>query len=143
MITYIKILALTAIFSFGSVPLAFSFGEPKYSKVHLSIKQDKDSTNKLIFRVSADDTMQLSFVNAPWELNLKTIDTQPNFKLAKDKYTAKDLDQGLPGFAVQIPTKELQSGILEYRLIAFICTKEKTRCYREVHKNTVNLKTIK
>lgn len=72
--------------------------------------------------------------DTPWQLTLsdvKGISTK-ELNLGKDK-----LDKALPGYKVEVsPTGEHWS--LNYKLIAFICTKAKDQCYREVHQGSAS-----
>lgn len=121
---------LTLVFSTN----VFAIGEPKYSKVAAKAEA---AQSKLEFEFKIDSTdsdMALSF-EAPWKLELVNADgiTFSSMKLNKAK-----MDEKLPGWKVQTvsaPTKN--QGELAYKLTAFICTKNKTKCFREIHKGKV------
>jgi hypothetical protein len=45
-----------------------------------------------------------------------------------------DMDTALPGFVLTTAARPTApKGQIKYTLTSFICTKEKTQCYREVH----------
>jgi len=44
------------------------------------------------------------------------------------------MDEKLPGFVVATAGKPAKAkGELDYTMVAFVCTKEKTQCFREVY----------
>lgn len=85
----------------------------------------------LHFKVTPAEGMQLSFDQAPWQLNL----TQAEGLMPEQtELILKDLSRTLPGFSVRaamLPDRKPQS--LHYKLISFACTQDKKQCFREIH----------
>lgn len=106
--------------------LAFSFGAPKHSKLE---KQIQDSN--IVLKVVPEKGMQLTY-DAPWSLKLKN---QTNVTFEKLRLGKDDLDQKNGAFKFTA-SQTNQKWDADYELTAFICTKDKTRCYRETHKGS-------
>ncbi len=72
----------------------------------------------------------------PWKLKLKKHD---GLSFEKTEWGAKDVDSNIPGFLIVTNQKpQSKAGLLEYSLTAFVCSKDKSKCYREVHNGTTN-----
>ena len=112
----------------GGPALADHADPPIHVHAILQSALQKDGSMEIQFKVVPNDDMAITF-DAPWQLTFKD---HPGLKAEKKSFGVKELDQKLPGFAVKVQP-EANSGDLKYKLIAFICTKDKTRCYREVH----------
>lgn len=109
---------------------------------HSSLKSTADVSGDevtLQFKISANSDMVLTH-QAPWQITLT------NFKdldlpLKADKYVSKDYDEKLPGFTVKTKIKGgSANGSIDYKMKAFVCTKDKSRCYPQSHKGTVTWK---
>lgn len=99
-------------------------GKPKYSQ--LQVKLEKDV---LSFELSAVEKHELTF-EGPWTLELTNL---KGLSISKLKYSQKDFDLSDRKYKVKVDKAEA-SHSLDYKLVAFVCTKDKTKCYREVHK---------
>ena len=109
---------------------AFGFGEPKNSKVEITSANAGDQL-EFTFKVSANAGHSVTF-EAPWKLDLKNHD---GLAFASSSFNKDNMDEALPGYKVKTNAKPgKQSGEFEYSLVSFICTTDKTTCYREVHK---------
>ena len=109
---------------------AFGFGEPKHSSVDVETKKagDKMTFN---FKIQPNEGMKATF-DAPWTLEIKGHD---GLSFSQTKMTKSELDEKLPGFSVTtLAGPSSAKGELEYQLTSFICTTDKTQCFREVHK---------
>lgn len=110
----------------GSAALALG---PDHAAVESTAKLDGTNV-ELSFKIVPDKGMHIN-LEGPWKLELKTHDGLP---LAKTTLTKADLQENLPGFVVKTtaaPSKK--NGDVEYALTVFVCTEDKTACYREVH----------
>lgn len=111
-----------------SAKMAFAFGAPEHSAVVIDAK-DQGTEKQFTVKITAKEGMAVNF-EAPWKLEVKDHD---GLALAKTSFVKADMDEKLPGFVVQGKT-EKPSGSFDYNLTAFVCTKDKTQCFREVHK---------
>lgn len=124
------ILAVATLGGLLTAPLAFGFGEPTHSKIEISSAPAGDQM-EFTFKVVASDGHTVTF-DAPWKLDLKKHEGLTFETAALNKTT---MDEKLPGWKVKTTAQPAAGqGDLEYQLIAFICTTDKTQCYREVHK---------
>jgi hypothetical protein len=110
---------------------AVAASAPEHSKVAISQKKDGDSL-AVVFKVEPNKGMNIT-LDAPWKLDVEAKD----LSFAKTTLAKSDMDTALPGFILKTVAKPAASqGQLKYTLTSFICTKEKTQCYREVHTGT-------
>ncbi len=110
--------------------VASGFGEPKNSKIEITSAPAGDQL-EFTFKISANAGHTVTF-EAPWKLEVKNHD---GLAFASSTFNKDNMDEALPGYKVKTnakPTK--QNGEFEYSLVSFICTSDKTTCYREVHK---------
>ena len=101
----------------------------EHAKVDASAKLDGKKV-ELTFKAIPDAGMKIN-LEGPWKLDVKAHD---GLELAKSTFTKAEMQEGLPGFVVKstaAPTKK--SGEVEYALTVFVCTEDKTACFREVH----------
>lgn len=109
---------------------AFGFGEPKNSKVEITTASSGDQI-EFTFKVSANAGHAVTF-EAPWKLDLKNHD---GLSFANSSFNKDNMDEALPGYKVKTNAKPAkQNGEFDFSLVSFICTSDKTTCYREVHK---------
>ena len=114
---------------FSSVAIAS--GTPEHSRIEVSQIPAPDGL-ALTFKVTPHAGMAAT-MDAPWKLEVEDKD----LVFSKNPLVRTDVDAALPGFVLRATTKPSHpKGQLKYTLTSFICTKEKTQCYREVHKGT-------
>ena len=106
---------------------ALGFGKPEHSGVVIDTANISGG-KQFTLKIKAMNNMVINF-DAPWKLEIKG---HEGLGLTKASYAKEDMDEKLPGFLVQ-STPENPKGTLEYSLTAFVCTKDKTQCFREVH----------
>lgn len=90
----------------------------------------KGANLELTFKILPTSGLHIN-LEGPWKLQMKTHD---GLSFDNDTLVRKDLNEGLTGFVVtskSAPTKP--AGAIDYTLIAFVCTNDKTSCYRDVH----------
>jgi hypothetical protein len=101
---------------------------PEHSKVEVTQEATAKSLT-LTFKVVPQTGMTVT-ADAPWKLEIEA----PDLPLVKNPLGKGDLREGLPGFVVETQERpKTKDGELKYKLTSFICTKEKTQCYRDVH----------
>jgi hypothetical protein len=121
---------LVATFALFTATTVFAFGEPTHSKIEVAATPAGDQM-EFTFKVIANEGHAVTF-DAPWKLDLKKHDGLAFDKAALNK---ADMDEKIPGWKVKTSAKPANAqGEMEYQLVAFICTTNKTQCYREVHK---------
>lgn len=99
-----------------------------HSKVDITTAPKADSL-ELTFKVLPTDGLHIN-LDGPWKLEIKSAD---GLVFEKTTFVKKDLKEDLTGFVVSTkgaPAKK--SGELEYSLVSFVCTNDKTACYRDV-----------
>lgn len=106
--------------------LVMGFGKPKYSSIQV---KDDNSKQQMIFQVVPTENMAIN-ADAPWKLE---ITEAKGVDLPTRKFGKEQLNEDIPGYAVKLNKAKEKSGSIAYKFIAFICTKDKTQCYREVH----------
>lgn len=103
--------------------------EEKHSALEVSSKIDGDKLS-LSFKVVPGKDMIVNF-EAPWKLEIKKAE---GLSFAKTTLQRPDMDDKLPGYVLQSTAAPASSsGEVEYSAIVFVCDKDKTRCFREVH----------
>lgn len=125
-----------AILALGGAATAFGFGKPENSKVEANAKLDGGNV-QLTFKVLANDG-HLITLDAPWKLTLKSHD---GLTFTQEAFSKKDMKEELPGWVVASTAASKATGDVSWELAAFICTKDKTACYREVHEGKTNWQT--
>ena len=113
---------------------ASSFGEPENSRVLAEAVKASGGSYNLSFKLALNDGIALN-MEGPWKFTIKA---HEGLVLSQTEFTGKELNQAVPGYAVQstgVPSTP--KGKVDYTLIAFICTKDKTRCFREVHNGSL------
>ena len=114
--------------------VAFGFGKPEHSTVEVTNQKDGESV-AFTFKIKAKTDHVITF-DAPWQLEIKD---HNGLKFSETKLKKDKMDEKLPGYVVKTTgTPSTAKGELEYRLTSFICTADKTKCYREVHKGKTN-----
>lgn len=106
---------------------AYGFGKPQHSAVEVDVKDDAGG-KQFVLKVKPNSDMVVT-LDAPWKLEVKG---HEGLAFAKTTFNKADMDDKLPGFVVTGKTDKAK-GDLEYSLTSFICTKDKTQCFREVH----------
>lgn len=109
--------------------------QENFTSVDVSKEQLKDQ--KLSFKFVVKIPKDLIFNDeGPWKLKLKA---HEGLSFEKDEFSIKDVKKDLPGFAVVTKEKPAKpKGAMEYTLTSFVCAKDKSKCYREVHNGTMN-----
>ena len=108
---------------------AFAFGEPRNSSVAVDAKPQGQNL-QLAFKVSPKAGLHIN-LEGPWKLEIKNTG---GLAFAKTTLVRTDMDEKLPGFILTTTAKPAQAhGEVAYKLTAFVCTNDKTQCYRDVH----------
>jgi hypothetical protein len=121
---------LGALVWFSSLTTYADPNKPQYGAVEIINKVNQGDQLEINLIVKPVAGHKVSF-DAPWSLEL----SEPKgVQFANAKLKKDDLQKDLPGFAIkgqrQVGSKEAS---FSYKMIAFICTTDATRCYREVY----------
>ena len=118
----------------GLTPLALAFGS-NHSSLEPQVTS-QDNSLEAIFVIKANPGLELTF-DAPWTLevsNVKHLDIAD-----KNDLIVKDFDKSISGMRFKaIVTQNAESVSFDYKVKAFVCTKDKTRCYPQTHKGSIN-----
>lgn len=119
--------------SLGLMPIT-AFAEAKHSEVIATASKAGDQV-AIEFKIKFPEHIAINH-DGPWSL---VFTKAPELKFSKAKWDLKDLSDSLPGFKVTTSEKpKAKAGTADYTATVFVCTKDKTQCYREVHKGSVN-----
>jgi hypothetical protein len=103
------------------------------AEVHSSIKVDAREVGdvvELTLKTVPNDGLIIN-LEGPWKLEVKKAD---GLTLAKTTLTRGEFDEKEAQFKVVTTAKPAKpEGEIEYKYVAFVCTKDKTTCYRDVH----------
>ncbi len=114
-----------------------AFGE-KHSEVEITSKR-LDKKIEVEFKVKAHNDYLIT-LEAPWSIELSKPEGI-SFSNKKDVFKSKKMIEKIPGFK---ETVELQDGAKEssfdYKIKAFVCTKDKKRCFPQSLKGSYNIK---
>lgn len=123
------------IFSCTKAQESYSFGKPVHTKIVTEKKLEGDLLT-VSFKVDILDTKTnaFSFEGTPWQFKIKAVE---GAKFSQDKFTEKELNRDLPGYTLVSQKGVEKTGKMDYSFVAFVCTKDKTRCYREAHNASI------
>ena len=113
----------TAIFAFGS----------QHSKLESKVTKTGNNV-EVIFMVHANADMEIT-VEAPWSLdvsNMKNLSSGDNNQISINEF-----DPSISGMRLNAQLQnEAEPFSFNYKMKAFVCTKDKKRCYPQTHKGT-------
>lgn len=117
-----------------------AFLDPVHSKLTINIEAIGDCKARLVFKVSPDADMKLT-PDAPWSVTIAK-DSGFIFEDNQNEYKNKHLDRKLPGFNVMAEpqNRTKPSGEMQYELRSFVCSKDGSKCFPELHKGTYKWK---
>lgn len=124
--------------AFGMLMIA-GYGFAKASSkatVQISSSKDKGAT-KLVFKTVPNDGLVINH-EGPWSLEIKNITgVKSNVKTLKRSDWKEDTATFDLPVVADASAKEAD---VQYKLVSFVCTKEKTQCYREVIEDNAKVK---
>lgn len=106
---------------------AWALGANDHSTVSVQTVVKGDGL-ALTFKVSPASGLHIN-MEGPWTLEIKN---PTGLSMAKTTFRKTDMDEKIPGFAVTGAKPEAPHGSFDYQLTAFVCTNDKTQCYRDV-----------
>lgn len=75
--------------------------------------------------------------DGPWKLEIKD---PGSLKFDKQEFKRSEWQEALGGFTAQATANKEKSATIKYKLVAFMCTKDKSQCYRDVVEETATVK---
>lgn len=133
------LLSALTVFSCTKTTESFGFGKPTQTtlETHSEVTKDGKLEVNLKVKILDEKVNGFSFEGTPWSLKIKKSEGA-NF--SSQTFDEKALDHNMPGYKITSDGNISDSGKIEYSLVAFVCTKDKTRCYREAHNGTYDWK---
>ncbi|SMF34007.1 hypothetical protein [Pseudobacteriovorax antillogorgiicola] len=120
------------------LPWLMAFGA-KHSSLETSVEnQGQDLTIK--FKIKANDGLELTH-QAPWSVTI-TEAKDLSLETKNGKFVTKEYDKDLPGFTLKTKAQS-QSGSFNYKMRAFVCKKDKTKCFPQTHKGKIDWSVAK
>ncbi len=105
------------------------FGSEHSSATAQSSYDKANQSLSITFTVKANEGMKIT-PEGPWSLSIKDANGLSFTKAQGQSFESKAFDESIPGFRVQAKVNEgSKSGTMSYKIRAFICTEDKTRCY--------------
>lgn len=105
------------------------------ASIDVSAKAQPDKRVELTFKTLPANELAIN-KDGPWKLEI--LDSG-KLKFEKKEYKRGDWKEDIAGFtAISSPAKT-KSEKIKYKLIAFICTKDKSQCFREVVEGTASV----
>lgn len=126
--------------SFGLAVLQFAAGETLYAagrvKLDISAKKTSHSDVELTFTAKPSEGLKINN-EGPWKLEIKD---QGSLEFSKSEFKRTDWDDKISGFSVIAKPSKSKTSTIKFRLTAFVCTQEKTQCFREVLEDSASVK---
>ncbi len=108
------------------------YGELKVSREDSALDKDKTKENAgWNFVIQPKDGYALNF-EGPWMLKLY----QPETKTLLHSLDTSALNQDKGLFFIDAAKAKTLGNTFDFELVAFLCTKDKSKCFREVYKGT-------
>lgn len=125
--------------SLSIIPCAYGANQRK-AEVKLTGSYISPTNLNVSVEVAPIAGHQITLENAPWMLTFST----KKGNLKKAGFTAKEFAQDLPKSKIGLEFEASALGEMPtYKLVSFICTNNKTQCFREIYKGKVVEKSSK
>lgn len=113
--------------------VAVSSAVAQGAELHSSIKVESKKVGdnlELTLKTVPNEGLIIN-LEGPWKVEVKKAD---GLTLAKSTLVRGDFDEKDAQFKVVTTAKPAKpEGEIEYKYVAFVCTKDKTQCFRDVH----------
>ncbi len=128
-------LLIVSIASFSSPSFAAAKG-PAKAKVEVTSVKEKNGA-KLIFKTVPTDGLVIN-AEGPWKLEIKNI---MGAKTTVTELKRSDWKEETAGFEVPVTIDgKAKTADVQFKLISFVCTKDKSQCFREVVEDKASVK---
>jgi len=98
------------------------------AKVEVSAKAQADKRVELTFKTLPSTDLAIN-KDGPWKLELLS---SGKLKFDKKEFKRTEWKEDIAGFTVVSSPAKTKNETIKYKLTAFICTKDKSQCFREV-----------
>lgn len=102
--------------------------KPSKASVQVTAKLQPDKRVELSFKIVPTGDLVIN-KDGPWKLQILSAG---KLKLEKNELKRADWKEDLAGFSLKSAPAKTTSETIKYKLTAFICTKDKSQCFREV-----------
>jgi hypothetical protein len=124
-----RLLPIVLLASSMIVPLQWSAaGGTPLATVRVTATQLKDQKIELTFATEAASGLVIN-AEGPWKL---TVADSGSLKLDKVEFKREEWNQKNASFTATAAANPKKNTALKYKMIAFVCTKDKSQCFREV-----------
>lgn len=128
-------LALSLALSFSMSATASNVGTMPSKQAAVAVTKALQPDGKIRFDFKTIPAKGLKInTDGPWSLELKS---HPGLELAKEKLGRAEFQDAIPGFSLLAKPAE-KSGKVDFKMVVFVCTAEKTQCFRDVHQGSIN-----
>lgn len=105
------------------------------AKVEVSAKVQADKRVELTFKTLPLTDLAIN-KDGPWKLELLS---SGKLKFDKKEFKRAEWKEDIAGFTVVSSPAKTKGETIKYKLTAFICTKDKSQCFREVVEGVTNV----
>lgn len=105
------------------------------ASIDVTAKAQPDKRVELTFKTLPANDLAIN-KDGPWKLEILN---SGKLKFEKKEYKRGDWKEDIAGFTVISSPAKTKSEKIKYKLIAFICTKDKSQCFREVVEGTASV----
>ena len=102
--------------------------KPGKANVEVTAKLQPDKGVELNFKTVPTGDLVIN-KDGPWKLQIVSAG---KLKLEKNELKRADWKEDLAGFSLKSAPAKTKSETIKFKLTAFICTKDKSQCFREV-----------
>ena len=113
-------------------PTAYAAGK---ALVSVTAKAVSNKKLELTFKTQPADGLVINH-DGPWKLEIKEAGA---IKPDKSEWKRAEWKEEIGGFIVTADPAGQKSADIKYKLIAFVCTKDKSQCFREVVENSAKV----
>jgi hypothetical protein len=105
------------------------------AKVEVSAKAQADKRVELTFKTLPSTDLAIN-KDGPWKLEILS---SGKLKFDKKELKRADWKEEIAGFTMVSSPAKTKKETIKYKLTAFICTQDKSQCFREVVEGVTNI----
>ncbi|NRA67408.1 MAG: hypothetical protein HRU19_23190 [Pseudobacteriovorax sp.] len=135
-----KIVFLTFVITTQAFTAKKDFHSAITHEVKLDKKNENEQVKRLTFKILPEKDHLIVTESAPWEF--KIIDATDGVDIKKRSWSGLSFVKSIKdtlshSFLVTVKDDSIKPAKLTYSFTTFLCTSDKTLCYREIRKNSV------
>ena len=105
-----------------------------HSKLNATVRKDSKGHRHFTFALTPGAGL-VKNLEGPWALD---VSDAPELSFQKPKLGKADLNETDLSFSLETSTPpKTEKGKLNYKFVGFVCTADKSKCFRDVHKGSV------